>query len=120
MNHRPLKPKILFSISATIFSAALLNACETPTSAISMLGDPVPSIAASKTIVISPDTQYVNVASGDTVKFVINDKEFAWDFNGRPAGYAFNLEQVAPAGFLDHRVDAYVSPNPDYLGGGGA
>lgn len=78
-------------------------------------GDPVADTAATKTIVIGPDTQYVNVTGGEVVKFVDGDKSFAWDFDG-PYAYTFELNRVAPPGVLDHRVVAYVDADP-YLNG---
>jgi hypothetical protein len=118
MSHQSRIPQILPELSATIFSVALLSACASQMAVISMFGDPIPPEGATQTVVITPETQYVNVVEGQAVKFVVNDKTFAWDFNGPSAGYAFDLAQVAPPGLLDHKVEAYVRPNPDYLGGG--
>jgi hypothetical protein len=122
MNHQSLLPSERLTIPAGILGTlsillAALSACTTTNDTAAMWGDPAPPTAASKTIEITPNTQYVNVAQGDTITFVVNGKSFAWDFDGRPEGYTFNLQQVAPSGMLDHQVEAYVSPNPDYLGG---
>jgi hypothetical protein len=85
-----------------------------------LLGDPVPAAAAAKdadrTITITPDTKYVNVVGGQTVKFDVGGQTFAWDFNGADTVGSFDLNQVAPPGLLDHAVTAYVSPNPMYEG----
>jgi hypothetical protein len=113
MNNHPLLP----SIFLTAMSALLLSACETPMNTVSIFGDPAPATAATKTIEITPETEYINVTEGDTVNFVVNGKSFAWDFDGRVEGYAFDLQRVAPPGLLDHKVEAYVRPNSDYLGG---
>ena len=79
-----------------------------------------PAAAATETIAISPDTEWVNVTGGDTVKFIANDKQFAWSFSGDQAVSAFPLNRVAPAGALNHAVMAYVAPDPRYIGGGDA
>ena len=81
---------------------------------ITLLGDPASPASASRTIAIYPDTRYVNVTGGEVVKFTVGDKSFAWNFNGRPT--SFDLNAVAPPGVMDHRVKAYIAPNPLYGG----
>lgn len=104
------------------FSAlALLSACahrniEHP---VSFLGDPAPVAIATETIVIRPDTKWVNVTGGDTIRFVVGDKDFAWAFNVAGSVMSFDLNRVAPPGVLDHRVVAYIAPDPRYIGGDG-
>lgn len=78
-------------------------------------GDPATDAAATKTVVIGPDTKYVNVTAGEVVEFVDGSKSFAWNFDG-PYAYAFELNRVAPPGVLDHRVMAYVDADP-YMNG---
>ena len=102
-------------------AVALLSACahfdtEPP---VSFLGDPAPDAAATQTIVIGPDTKWVNVTGGDIVKFVVDGKSFAWAFNVAATVDRFDLSRVAPAEVLERRVDVYVAPDPRYLGGGG-
>jgi hypothetical protein len=80
-----------------------------------LFGDPAPSSAGDYTIVIRPDTRYVNVQGGDTVTFVVGDKAFAWSFNVARTVHVFDLDKVAPANVLDHPVKAYVSPDPKYM-----
>ena len=60
---------------------------------------------------IRPDTRYINVTGGEIIRFTVGDKSFVWNFNGRPS--SFDLARVAPA-VLDHKVTAYVAPNPLY------
>lgn len=112
MNHKFLLPNILIAMLST--------ACVSPMNSMTrldLLGNPAPVAAATRTIFITPDTKFVNVAGGETIKFVAGDKSFAWTFDGPVAGYAFDLEKAAPPGVLDHRVEAYVDPNLLYLGG---
>jgi hypothetical protein len=80
-----------------------------------LYGDAAPPSAANYTIVIQPDMRYVNVQGGDTVNFVVGDRQFAWTFNVARTVWAFDLNDVAPPGLLDHTVRAYISPDPKYM-----
>jgi hypothetical protein len=82
-------------------------------------GDPAPVSAGTRTIVIAPDTKYVNVTGGEIVTFVVGDKAFAWSFNGTRYVVPFDLSITAPPGVLDYKVMAYVAPDPRYMGAGG-
>ena len=102
---------------ATLFSVMICTACVSPISSrLDLLGDPAPVSAATRTIVIAPNTKYVNVTGGDIIKFVVGDKSFAWNFDGRYSAFELNL--TAPRGMLDHKVIAYVAPNPLYIDDG--
>lgn len=79
---------------------------------VDLLGNPAPLSAATRTIVITPATTYVNVTGGEIVKFVVGDKSFAWNFDSDAYAPAFELNVTAPSGVLDHDVIAYVAPNP--------
>ncbi len=85
---------------------------------VSLLGDPAPVTAATKIVIIQPDTAWTHVTGGDTVKFVVGDKSFAWVFNVGAGIGSFDLRRVAPPGVLDHQVIVNVAPDPRYLGGG--
>lgn len=106
---------VLFGV-AVLLPACAFSGREVPAS---FLGDPAPPEAATETIVIHPDTRWVNVTGGDTVRFVVGDKAFAWVFNVATGVEAFDLARVAPPGILNRRVDAYVAPDPRYIGGDG-
>ena len=93
------------SASASTFAESLTK--------LALLGDPISVSAATRTIVIAPDTKYVNVTGGETVKFLVGDKSFAWRFDGPFS--SFNLARIAPPSVLYHKVVAYVAPNPLYL-----
>lgn len=110
-----MKHSIHFSAVVLLTACAHFNA-EQP---VSFFGDPAPNAAATQTIVIAPDTKWVNVTGGDTVKFVVDDKSFAWAFNVATGVSNFDLSRVAPPGMLNRRVDAYVAPDPKYMGGDG-
>ncbi len=83
---------------------------------LDLLGNPAPVNAAQRTIVITPDTKWVNVEGGEVIKFVVGDKAFAWDFYVGTGISSFDLNRVAPPGILTRRVDAYISPDPRYRG----
>lgn len=99
----------------------LLSACayQSPEWPNEFLGNPAPPAAATKTIVIQSNTKWVNVTGGDTVKFIAGDKTFAWAFNVASNVRSFDLNRVAPPGMLDHRIVAYIAPDPRYIGGDG-
>lgn len=108
------------SVWLSIFSLAL-SACAPMdySTRVDLLGEPAPVSGATRAIVITPATKYVNVTGGEIVKFVVGDKSFAWNFDGEEYAPAFELNLTAPAGVLDHKVIAYVAPNPLYMGDGG-
>jgi hypothetical protein len=77
-----------------------------------LLGEPArDGMTADRTIALDSGSRYVTVTQGETVKFVANGKEFSWVFDGVPS--SFNLDQVAPAGTLDHSVRVTVEPFED-------
>ena len=82
-----------------------------------LLGQSEPVDQVTKTVVIGPETTFVNVDRGDVVKFVVGDKSFAWSFNSPTNISEVTLNQVAPAGMLDHTVRAYIKRLPVYDGG---
>lgn len=101
---------ILLGATLSIAAASSFAATSTPTK---LLGDAAPvTAAADRVIHITPDTKYINVVGGQTVNFDVNGQKFAWNFNGAEPVSSFDLNRVAPAGVLDHKVTAYVSTNP--------
>jgi hypothetical protein len=109
------------SLSIPLVLIGLLSGCALPTAEppIDFLGDPASPTAATRTIVIKPDTRWVNVTGGETVRFVVGDKTFSWTFNVARNVLSFDLRRIAPPGILDHPVKVYVAPDPRYIGGGG-
>lgn len=92
-----------------LLAATGAHAADTP---VRMLGDPVPSSEAHRTVVITPSTKWVNVTQGDIVRFDSQGRDFAFNFDGL-AERPFDLAAIAPAGAVDHPVTVYVAPNPD-------
>ena len=72
---------------------------------------------ADRTIVVTPDTKYINVEHGEIVKLKVGSQEFTWNFDGltRP----FELSKIAPEGSLDHDVQVYVGTSLPRDGGFG-
>jgi hypothetical protein len=105
-------------VYSMIVAAAMIASCATRASYTDLYGQPAPPSAAQHTIVIHPHTRYVNVEGGQVVKFVAGDKEFTWDFYVAKTVSNFELNDVAPAGMLNHMVHVYVSPDPKYIGYG--
>ena len=81
--------------------------------ALDLLGGPASPSMATRTIFIKPETNYVNVTGGEVIRFEVGNKSFVWNFNGQRS--SFDLARVAPPSLLDHKVTAYVAPNPMYL-----
>jgi Heavy-metal resistance protein CzcE len=99
---------------ALVFTA--LGGCATRTSYVDLYGSAAEPADYQPTIVIGPDTRYVNVEGGQTIRFVVDGKTFAWSFNVARTVRRFNLNEVAPPGLLDHTVAAMVEPDPKYIG----
>ena len=71
-------------------------------------GSAVPVAQAQRSIAINPDTRWVNVAQGETIRFVAGGAEFGWRFDG-PGARAFDLQQIAPSGALSRPITVYVA-----------
>ena len=69
----------------------------------------VPPSAATRTIQIEAKTKLVYVTEDETVKFRANGYTFAMKFSGGSG--VFDLNQLAPAGAVDHEVRVYIAPN---------
>ena len=105
--------KIQSGILATLVVSGACLHLHAATLALKLLGEPVSSERADRTVVIDEKTRFVQVDSGQTVKFVAGDKIFSWHFDG-PQG-PFELAQIAPPGTLNRRIPGYVNPDPLYL-----
>jgi hypothetical protein len=108
-----MENKKLLSVFMTML---LLTSCAAidPDRQIALWGNPAPPSAATRTIVIGPDTKYVNVEGGEIVQFIAGDKTFAWAFAPQGGAY-FELNKIAPPGALDHRVMASSTTPVGYL-----
>lgn len=109
------KPWII-GLAALAMAATGCSALNT-SQPLALLGDPAAISAAERTIVIRPGTRHVNVTGGEIIRFDIGQQSFAWHFDGALNVTRLQLQQVAPAGVLDHPVIAYIRPNPFFIGG---
>ena len=100
------------AIAVTLLTACMSATAVTPRA--DLLGTPIPAAAASRVVTLTADTRWINVVSGDTVRFVGNGGEFGWSFDTSPIVQAFDLSQVAPSGALGRSLQVYVAPNPLY------
>ncbi|HSY27848.1 MAG TPA: CzcE family metal-binding protein [Burkholderiaceae bacterium] len=94
---------------ATLSSATVANPND-------LYGEAAPTAAAERTIVIDHDTNYVNLTSGDVVKFVVHGKEYAWSFDTGGNIAVMDLNQILPPGTLHHTVKVYLARDPTYTG----
>jgi hypothetical protein len=108
MSSRPLVPAVILTMLTACMSATAV------TPRADLLGTPVPPAAATRTVVLTPATRYVNVIGGQVVRFQSGAQEFGWSFDTSPIVHVFSLNQVAPAGLLDHEVRVYIAPDPRY------
>jgi hypothetical protein len=78
------------------------------------VGAPGDSELLDRTITIGPNTKWVNVTGGETVRFVdtVSNKSFVWHFDA-PNWETFDLAQVAPDALAGQHVVAYVAQNPE-------
>jgi len=117
-----MKPKLV-TLTFTAMTLGFLNLSASAFTPGSPMGEVVPPSGAMRTIPIDAKTKYVNVTAHETVKFVAKGNAFAITFNGSPATTfafvpsVFDLNQLAPAGVLNHKVTVYVAPDPLYISG---
>jgi heavy-metal resistance protein CzcE len=111
---------VITSLFAVALSAANLSASAAMRT--DLLGEPAQapsaqrasiSAVAERTININGGTKWVNVNHGEVVRFVANDREFTWYFDGVSQPRPFDLSEIAPAGFVDHGVKVYVGLGDD-------
>lgn len=113
-----MKRNIAYASLTALLLSGVASVCLAAEPDTKLLGDPVPDNGTQQhTVVITPETTHVNVTGGDVVKFVVGDKSFTWDFDTSGNQMAFDLERIAPAGAVDHKVMVYVARDPTYNGG---
>jgi hypothetical protein len=109
---RVMKPKLVLPIVIAM-TLGFVNFSASALAPSSPVAEVVPQLGAMRTVRIETKTRYVNVTANETVKFEANGNAFAINFAG---GFsAFDVNQLAPAGVLDHKVTVYGAPNPLYL-----
>ena len=117
-----MKPRFVV-LTVIAMTLAFLNFSASAFTLGSPMGQVVPLSGATRTIPIDAKTKYINVTAHETVKFVANGNAFAIAFSGGAATTfafvpsTFDLNQLAPAGVLDHKVTVYVGPDPLLISG---
>jgi hypothetical protein len=117
-----MKMRVLTAaVLATLASSAAWAASEGGDT-LSNYGTPVQSQKVDETVHLRPDSRWVNVNYGETVRFVAQGSDgsqhsFAWRFNVASDVFSVDLGKVAPVGFPDRQVRVYVGPDPSYLRG---
>ena len=74
------------------------------------LGTPADGLRADRVISVTSNTRWVNVNENETVRFVVGEKNFAWQFNGSRS--VFHLADIAPAGLVSPSINVYVGADP--------
>ncbi len=94
---------------APAFAALALSVASLSANALTagdLYGEPASGAYADRTIVVTPQTKFINVTRGEVVNIQVGSKEFNWDFDG--VAKPFELSKIAPEGALDHSVRVYV------------
>lgn len=96
------------AVAALALSAASLSAVALTHA--DRYGEVASPAAVERTILVEPNTRWVNVKHGEIVKFVASGQEFAWNFDGMLN--SFDLKEIAPQGAIvqDVRVSIEISP----------
>lgn len=69
---------------------------------------------ADREIVVTSSTKWVNVTNGETVRFVIAGKTFAWHFDTWRDADSVELSTIAPKDINAPNIRVYVARNPRY------
>jgi hypothetical protein len=124
--HEELKMKISVLTVAVMTALASHAALADPEADFwhrpNVYGTPATATSADRTIYVGPNSHRLNVAYGETVRFVaesgnVPERSFTWRFDVVPEGTSVDLSKVAPADFPSHNVQVFVSPDPLYVGG---
>jgi len=111
----------IVKLFAPAFAALALSAASVSAFALTSgdrYGEPAQSgYTADRTIVVTPDTKYINVRHGEIVNLKLGSEEMAWNFDG--LAQPFDLSKIAPEGSLDHKVQVYVETEGQRDGGFG-
>jgi plastocyanin len=108
---RTFAATIAVLVVSTSFAASAESAVP---SASATYGDMVPANATRREIAVKPDTKWVNVRDGDTVRFVADGRSFTWHFATYPNTTHLDLAAIAPQDFPSGKVVVYVAQNQLY------
>jgi len=97
---------LVILLCCTAFSSANTVAAEKP------FGEPGSAADSVRTIDVGPSTDWLEVKRGEIVKFNVAGKEFFWNFDVQDTRSKFDMDKIAPAGLLDHKVVIYMDGRP--------
>jgi hypothetical protein len=111
-----MKNKLLLPILTAMTLAAASSATFAGVTQEQVRGSAAPaSTPVDQVVVVNSATRHVNVTGGSTVRFVVGDRSFTWNFqNGTAHVVPFDLQLIAPQGLLNHPVTAYVADSAAY------
>jgi len=76
------------------------------TTSIFLDGSAVSLVHAERSLVVQPDNCWANVTHGEAIRFVVDGREFGWNFDG--PSFSFDLRRVAPQGLLAKPLAVYI------------
>ena len=117
-----MKIRVMTAAILAALASSLVLAASEGGDTWSNFGTPAQSQKVDETVHLKPDSRWVNINYGETVRFVAqgsdgSEHSFTWRFNVSPDVFSVGLGEVAPADFPDRQVRVYVGPDPRYLRG---
>jgi hypothetical protein len=111
----------IVKLFAPVLAAVTLSAASLSANALTpgdLYGEPAAAeYAPARTIVVTPQSKFINVNHGEIVNLKVGSKEIAWNFDG--LAQPFDLSKIVPEGSLDHKVQVYVETSMPRDGGFG-
>ena len=112
-----MKPMLALTLATIVVGTLSLPSAHAQARAPSLpayvYGSPADPQEAQRVVVIQPDTAWVNVAQGESVRFQIGASQFGWRFDGRD-GRSLDLQNISPPGVLARSVIVYVVRSPGH------
>lgn len=110
--------KFNMAASVVVFCLASLPAFDAfaqgPTGTKADYGSYAPQNSADETIVLKPESKWVTVDDGETVKFVIGKNTFTWNFSTFHQPLVLSMAAIAPENIGTANIRIYVRTNPLY------
>jgi len=114
----PIYRTLSAAFAVIIVSASVTAGAESAVAAVpataATYGGPAPANATRREIAVKPETKWVNVRDGDTVRFVADGRSFTWHFSTYPNTTHLDLAMIAPQDFPSGKVVVYVAQNQLY------
>lgn len=111
-----MKPTLLIpAVASIMLSAASLSAFAL--SDADRYGQAASPTSATRTIVVGPNTRYVNVQRGEIVKLVVNGQELVWHFVGTYSSFKLSAIDSRIAAAQNVSVHVAISETEKPSGG---